>query len=70
MKTSFDYKGGALYLGFPVIGTLLSVFLRRYDLKTICPRDTYGSHFRHGPKSKNLGGHVVMRRAAAAGSAF
>jgi hypothetical protein len=44
MKTSFDYKGGALFLGFPVIGTLLSVFLRRYDLKTICPRDTYGSH--------------------------
>ena len=25
---------------------------------------------RHGPKSKNLGGHVVIRRAAAAGSAF
>ena len=33
-------------------------------------KHTSSTNIRHVPKSKNLGGHVVMRRAAAAGGAF
>ena len=37
---------------------------------SLCSKLTNVLYVRHGPKSKNLGGHVVMRRAAVAGGAF
>ena len=49
---------------------IIRLFAETYKQTAFICKETNSIKFRHGPKSKNLEGHVVMRRAAAARGAF